>query len=94
MAMVSDYWSDDYGERPKRMSMKLVEERFTHYRKENPNSTIEVQTNPYNPCVAKVFLVDRTNIEVEQIMTIEQLTDNTEALLWLISDKFEVRRFW
>ena len=94
MAMVSDYLSDSYSERPKRMNMKMVEERFNHYRKENPNSKIEVQTNPYNPCVAKVFLVDRTNIEVEQIMTIEQLTDNTEALLWLIADKLTSGRFW
>jgi hypothetical protein len=94
MAMVQDFWSKDYKERPERMSIKAIEQIFEGYRLKYPNSKIEVQINPYNRHVAKVFLVDRTNIEVEQIMLIEGLTDKTEAKVCAMADKFENGRYW
>jgi hypothetical protein len=51
-------------------------------------------TNPYNPFVVRVDLVDPQTEEGEEFAWVERLTPKTEALLLAIADKHEHGRFW
>jgi len=89
MAMLKMVWDEDG--KSHSMAIKYVINELELVKKQDK---LVMFTNPYNPLVVRVDLVDPQTNEGDVFAWVERLTEKTQAQLLKIADEVNTGRFW
>lgn len=89
MAMLTKVWDED--RKAHKIPIQYVINELELARKQDK---LVMFTNPYNPLVVRVDLVDPKTNEGDEFAWVERLTDKTQATLLKIADEVNTGRFW
>lgn len=91
MAMLKKVWDED--SKSHKIPIKYIINELELTRT-NTGNKLCMFTNPYNPLVVRVDLVDPQTEEGDEFAWVERLTEKTQTKLLKIADEVNTGRFW